>query len=84
MKYISWSPKIKCVSYLIVTGGYVVINNKGTKEVVQILEKLSFPWDNPWRYDPHIVVAVENGKHNPGANDHENRPLEERLANKNS
>jgi hypothetical protein len=63
-------------------GGYAINDRKGAKEAIQILDKLSFPQDQPWRYDPHFVIATEKGKKKPGPQDHEHRPIEQRLANK--
>jgi hypothetical protein len=70
------------IHFPIVMGGYAINDRKGAKEATQILEKLSFPQDQPWRYDPHFVIATEKGKKKPGPQDHEHRPMEQRLANK--
>jgi hypothetical protein len=52
--------------------------------VINILEALNLLKDWPWKYDPHFLMETEKGKKRHGLKDHEHRPLEDSLENKES
>lgn len=45
---------------------------------------MDFPLDFPWKYDPYCVICQLKGNKKPRINDHEPRPLEDKLANRHS
>jgi hypothetical protein len=53
-----------------VMGGNAINEKRGLKEAMEILKKLDFPIDRPWRYDPHFMIGIEKGRKHPNLQDH--------------
>ena len=69
------------IVYLGVIMGYDLSKGKGVNEAIQVLDKLSFLLENPWRCGPHFTMRTKKGKYKLKPNDHE-KGLEKRIANK--
>ena len=72
------------MKFPIVMGGFGIHDRRGENEAIKILETLNFLKDQPWKYDPHFLMATEKIKKRPGLEDHEHRLLDESLENKES
>lgn len=72
------------MKFPIVMRGYAIHDKRGENEAIKILETLGFLKDRPWKYDPNFLMEVEKGKRRHSLEDHEHRPLEEIMENKES
>ena len=61
--------------------GYDFSKRKGSNEVIQVLDKLSFLLENPWRCGPHFTMRTKKGKYKLKTNHHE-KGVENIIANK--
>ena len=69
------------IVYLGVLMGYDFSKRKGVNESIQVLDKLSFLIENPWRCGPHFTMRKKKGKYKLKPNDHE-KGLEKRIVHK--
>jgi len=72
------------MTFLVVMGGYAINEKRGIKEALELLKSLDLPLDSPWKYDPYFLIGTEKRLKVPDPQDHETRPGEEKLANKES
>ena len=68
------------IVYLGVMMGYDFSKRKGATEAIQVLDKLNFLLENPWRCGPHFTMRNNKGKYNLKPNNHE-KGLEKIIAN---
>ena len=56
-------------------------DKRGIKEVLENLKMLNLELDQPWRYEPYLLIGQEKGSKLPNPKDHGFRLDIEKLAN---
>ena len=68
------------IVYLGIMMGYDFSKRKGANESIQVLDKLSFLLEKPWRCGTHFTMRTKKGKYKLKPNGHE-KGLENRITN---